>query len=233
MGVLIAIAVIGLWGGHLWYILSFVEVSWTNPWMYLHMAFQAYLYTGLFITGHDAMHRSVSRVKWINNAVGYLSVFLFAGMSYPRLIRNHWDHHRYPGTEKDPDFYEKSQNFFAWWFTFLKRYTTLMQIVAMAVIFNLLQHLAGFSVPVLVVFWIIPAFMATFQLFYFGTYVPHRKPHTEEMGKHRARSLVRNHLWAMLSCYFFGYHYEHHAFPGKPWWKLYRVKDQSTPFNDH
>ncbi|RPI46590.1 MAG: fatty acid desaturase, partial [Bacteroidetes bacterium] len=194
---------------------------------------QAYLYTGLFITGHDAMHRSVSRVKWINNTVGYISVFLFAGMSYRRLIRNHWDHHRYPGTGRDPDFYEKSQNFFAWWFTFLRRYTTLFQIVAMAVIFNILQYIAGFSVPSLVVFWITPAFIATFQLFYFGTYIPHRKPHTGEMGKHRARTLRRNHLWAMLSCYFFGYHYEHHAFPGKPWWKLYRVKNQSIPVNDH
>jgi len=233
MGIFIAIVVMGLWGGHLWYILSFVEISWTNPWMYLHMVIQAYLYTGLFITGHDAMHRSVSRVKWINNAVGYMSVFLFAGMSYRRLIKNHWDHHRYPGTEKDPDFYVHSQNFFAWWFTFMRRYTTLLQIVAMAVIFNVLQRVAGFSVPSLVVFWIVPAFLATFQLFYFGTFLPHRKPHTEEMGKHRARTLRKNHLWAMLSCYFFGYHYEHHAFPGKPWWQLYQVKKQSTPANDH
>lgn len=233
MGLFIAITIIGLWGFHLCYTLFFVEVSWTNPWMYLHMLVQAYLYTGLFITGHDAMHRTVSRTKWINNAIGYAAVFLFAGMSYRKLIKNHWDHHRYPATEKDPDFYVKSQNFFAWWFTFLKRYVTIWQLIIMAVLFNILERLAGAPVPALIVFWIIPAFLATFQLFYFGTFIPHKKPHTKAMGKHRARTQKKNHLWAMLSCYFFGYHYEHHAFPGKPWWKLYQVKNQSIPGNDH
>lgn len=233
MGVLIAILILGLWGGHLTFVLTSVEVSWTNPWMYLHMLIQAYLYTGLFITGHDAMHQSVSRIKWLNKAVGYVSVFLFAGMSYGRLIKNHWEHHKYPGTEKDPDFFVKSQNFFEWWSTFMIRYTTLGQIVAMALIFNGLKYLVGIEVPSLVVFWIIPAFLATFQLFYFGTFVPHRRPHTEIMGKHRARTLRRNHLWAMLSCYFFGYHLEHHVAPGIPWWKLYQAKNKNTRINDH
>jgi beta-carotene ketolase (CrtW type) len=225
MGLMIAILVMGLWGGHLYYCLTFVEVSWTNPWMYLHMLVQAYFYTGLFITGHDAMHQSVSRIKWINSGVGYVAVFLFAGLSYGRLMKNHWEHHRFPATEKDPDFYTRSQNFFAWWFMFMVRYVTVWQLLAMALIFNGLKYLAGVAVPSLVVFWIIPAFLGTFQLFYFGTYVPHRRPHTEEMGKHRARTLSRNHLWAMLSCYFFGYHREHHEAPGVPWWRLYKEKE--------
>jgi len=233
MGLLIAFSVMGIWAGHLLYCLFLVEVAWTNPWMYLHLLIQAYLYTGLFITGHDAMHQSVSKIKWLNNSIGYASVFLFAGMSYGRLIKNHWEHHKYPGTEKDPDFYVKSQNFFAWWFMFMVRYTTLWQILAMAVIFNIFKLLMGVEVPALVAFWIIPAFLGTFQLFYFGTFVPHRKPHTETMGKHRARTLRRNHLWAMLSCYFFGYHFEHHAYPGTPWWKLYLEKNKSPQRNDH
>ena len=220
--------IMGLWGGHLAYILTGVEVAWSNPWMYIHMLIQAYLYTGLFITGHDAMHQTVSKNKKINLAIGTAAVFLFAGMSYRRLIKNHWDHHRYPATEKDPDFYVKSQNFFAWWFMFMVRYTTLWQLLAMAIIFNLLKHLGGIPTPTLLAFWIIPAILGTFQLFYFGTFIPHREPHTEAMGKHRARTLRRNHPWAMLSCYFFGYHNEHHLYPGVPWWKLYQVKNKST-----
>jgi beta-carotene/zeaxanthin 4-ketolase len=229
MGVLIALLIMLLWLGHLVYILLNVTVAWDNPWMYLHMVVQAYLYTGLFITGHDAMHRQVSKNKYVNNAIGYAAVFMFAGMSYRRLIKNHWDHHRYPGTEQDPDFYTRSQNFWAWWFKFMVRYTTIWQLIAMAVIFNVLDRLAGIAVPALLVLWIVPAFLGTFQLFYFGTYLPHRRPHTDEMGKHRARTLKRNHLWAMLSCYFFGYHYEHHASPGTPWWQLYRIKEKGTP----
>jgi len=220
--------IMGLWGGHLAFVLTSVEAAWSNPWMYLHILIQAYLYTGLFITGHDAMHQTVSKNKRINRAIGTVAVFLFAGMSYQRLIRNHWDHHRYPATEKDPDFYVKSQNFFAWWFMFMVRYTTLWQLLAMAAIFNLFKYVAGVAVPSLVAFWIIPALLGTFQLFYFGTFVPHRKPHTEAMGKHRARTQKRNHLWAMVTCYFFGYHNEHHLWPGVPWWKLYQVKDKNS-----
>ncbi len=115
MGLIIAILIIGFWGGHLAFVLFSVEVAWSNPWMYMHLLIQAYLYTGLFITGHDAMHQSVSHTSWINKLIGYMSVFLFAGMSYKRLIKNHWEHHKYPGTENDPDFYMKSQNFFVWW----------------------------------------------------------------------------------------------------------------------
>ncbi len=224
MGIIVAITIIGLWGSHLFYILSYVDVSWQSPWMYLHILIQAYLYTGLFITGHDAMHRTVSKNKWINNVTGYLAVFLFAGMYYPRLIKNHWEHHKFPGSEKDPDFYVKSRNFWVWWSMFMFRYITIWQILTMAVIFNLLK--LQFQVPSIIVFWIIPAFLATLQLFYFGTFIPHRIPHTHEMGKHKARTLRKNHLWAMLSCYFFGYHYEHHSSPGTPWWKLYQTKSQ-------
>lgn len=225
MGLIIAIGIMGLWGGHLVYSIAFVEVSWSNPWMYLHILIQAYLYTGLFITGHDAMHQSVSKVKWINNMVGYLSVYLFASLSYPKLMKNHWNHHRFPGSEKDPDFYTRSQNFFTWWFIFMSRYVTLWQFVSMAIIFNLLKHIGGVAVLPMLVYWIAPAFLGTFQLFYFGTFVPHRRPHTHEMGKHKTRTLTRNHVWAMLSCYFFGYHMEHHEAPGIPWWNLYKTKD--------
>ena len=223
MGTSIAITIMALWGGHLFYVLHFVNVSWDSLWVYPHILIQAYLYTGLFITGHDAMHRTISKRKWVNNVTGYIAVFLFAGLSYPRLIKNHWEHHKDPGTEKDPDFYVKSGNFWVWWFMFMVRYTTIWQIITMAVIFNLLK--LRFSVPSLVVFWIIPAFLATFQLFYFGTFVPHKQPHTHEMGRHKARTLKKNHLWAMISCYFFGYHYEHHSSSGTPWWRLYRLKN--------
>ena len=233
LGLLIAIAIMLLWAGHLVYILLNVAVTWDNPWMYAHMLLQAYLYTGLFITGHDAMHQLVSPNKKVNNAIGYAAVFMFAGMSYRRLIKNHWDHHKYPGTDKDPDFYVKSQNFWAWWFKFMVRYTTVWQIIAMAVIFNVLSRVAGIGVPALIVLWIVPAFLSTFQLFYFGTFLPHRRPHTDEMGKHRARTQKKNHLWAMLSCYFFGYHYEHHASPGTPWWQLYKIKQPAPATHDH
>jgi len=222
MGVIIALTIIFLWLSHLTYILTSVEVDFTSIYFYAHLLFQAYLYTGLFITGHDAMHQTVSRNKKINRAIGTVATFLYAGLSYKRLIKNHFNHHRYPGTAEDPDFNVNSQNFFVWWASFMIRYATVLQILVMAISFNVLK----IWVPEksLWFFWVIPAFLSSLQLFFFGTYLPHRKPHDHEMEPHKARTQKKNHLWAMLSCYFFGYHFEHHDSPSTPWWQLYKTK---------
>lgn len=224
MGVLIAMVVLLFWLAHLTYSLIFLQADASSVWTYFHVAVQAYLYTGLFITGHDAMHGLISRKQSLNNLFGWISSLLFAGLSYQKLRTNHYLHHQFPATEKDPDYYIRSQNFFVWWFVFLKRYATIWQFLFMAVAFNILK--IWIEVPELVVFWIVPAVLATFQLFFVGTYLPHREPHSESMQPHRARSQRGPHWWAMLSCYFFGYHWEHHEIPRIPWWQLYRERDK-------
>lgn len=225
MGILIAALIIFLWGSHLAYILLNVEVSFSSVSTYIHIIIQGYLYTGLFITAHDAMHGTVApKNKAINNLIGYLASFLFAGMSYKRLLENHKLHHKYPGTEKDPDFNVKSQNFFIWWGSFLLRYTTIPQLIVMAVVFNVFKLAFGINESNIILFWVVPAFLGTFQLFFFGTFLPHRLPHNELMEPHKSRSLKKNHFIAMISCYFFGYHFEHHHSPGTPWWQLYKSK---------
>lgn len=222
MGIFIAISIIILWLSHLIYTLTFINVSFSSSFFYLHILIQAYLYTGLFITGHDAMHGTITDSKKINKAIGTVATFLFAGLSYNKLIKNHFMHHKHPGEESDPDFYTKSQNFFLWWAVFMKRYTTITQLIIMAIAFNVLT--IWFNDITLIFFWVIPAFLGTFQLFFFGTYLPHKYPHTESMQPHNARSQKKNHLWAMLSCYYFGYHHEHHESPRTPWWQMYKLK---------
>lgn len=225
MGVFFALLIIGLWGGHLAYILTSVDISLVNPWMYLHLIIQAYLYTGLFITGHDAMHGTVSANRKVNEFLGALAVFLFAGMSYQRLKKNHRKHHKYVATAKDPDYYTGKQNFFLWWATFMWRYLTVIQIIIMASLYNIFVWVLKIPEANVILFWIIPAFLGTIQLFYVGTYLPHHRPHEDYMQPHKARTQKKNHLWAMLSCYFFGYHYEHHESPKTPWWQLYKSKE--------
>lgn len=222
MGLFIAISIIVLWASHLFYSLGRVDPVLSNPWLYLHLLVQTYLFTGLFITGHDAMHGTVAKNRFVNQATGYLTVFLYAGMWYRKLIRYHGLHHMYPGTGQDPDYSTGSQNFFVWWFRFMMHYLTWWQLAIMAGIYNLLR--IWYDDWALISFWVIPAVLSTFQLFYFGTYLPHRLPHTGEMGIHRARTLPRSHFLAMLSCYFFGYHREHHESPRTPWWRLYKLK---------
>jgi beta-carotene/zeaxanthin 4-ketolase len=224
MGIFLAVSIILLWVSHLAYMLHYVDFYAGNPWMYLHIIIQTWLYTGLFITGHDAMHGGVSSNKAVNRTLGTLAIFAFAGMSYKRLLKNHGLHHKYPATAKDPDFYVKSQNFFRWWGVFMWRYLTIGQLIIMAVVYNIFIHLLGFSEMKVLIYWALPAILGTLQLFFFGVYWPHRLPHTADMMPHKARTQKKNHLWAMISCYFFGYHFEHHHDQHVPWWKLYKTK---------
>ncbi len=225
MGLLIALTVILLWTFHLVYLLIFVDLSSASPIILVHIAIQTYLYTGLFITAHDAMHGLVSPNKVVNKSIGRLATQLFAALSFSRLLEKHQLHHRFPGEGADPDYSVNSQNFWLWWFSFMKNYISWWQIIIMALVFNIL-HIWVDQLN-LILFWILPSILATFQLFYFGTYRPHRLPHTETMLPHNSRSQKGPHIWAMLSCYFFGYHYEHHEWPHIPWWKLYQTKKQA------
>jgi beta-carotene ketolase (CrtW type) len=225
LGVPIALALMSAWAAHLVYLLGFAEVAPASLRMGVHALVQAYLFTGLFITGHDAMHGTVSPRAGVNRAVGTLACFLFAGLSYRRLVQHHRAHHAAPTHASDPDFHPGG--FLPWLFAFMRRYTTLLQLGVMALSFNVLLWLC---VPQWRVwaFWVAPSLLATLQLFYFGTYRPHRRPQGPDaagMAPHFARSLMPNHLWAMLSCYFFGYHWEHHESPGTPWWALWQVKE--------
>ncbi|MDX9906897.1 MAG: fatty acid desaturase [Bacteroidales bacterium] len=222
MGVVIALTILVAWAAHLVYILAGVEIDYASPWFYFHILLQTYLYTGLFITGHDAMHGVVSSNRPVNQAIGYTVVFLYAGMWYRKLIRYHGMHHQFPGTERDPDYSTGSQNFFVWWFRFMIHYITWIQLLIMAALYNILT--IWLSDRQVILFWVLPAVLSTFQLFYFGTYVPHKRPHTAPMGPHKARTLAKSHLLAMITCYFFGYHREHHESPRTPWWQLYRLK---------
>jgi beta-carotene ketolase (CrtW type) len=92
----------------------------------------------------------------------------------------------------------------------------------MAIIYNILK--LGLPEQNLIMFWVLPSLLSTLQLFYFGTYLPHKGEH---QNIHHSKTQSKNHLWAFLSCYFFGYHYEHHNSPGTPWWKLWIEKEKN------
>lgn len=219
-GVFIALAILLSWGGCLGFLLQ-LEVDFSSPLPYLAMLVQTHLYTGLFITAHDAMHGVVSRHRGLNKAIGVVTAGLFAFNSYQRLFPRHHQHHRFVATNRDPDYH--GGHFFAWYYSFLKQYITWQQLLLMALTFNLLKLV--FPLENVVLFWMLPAVLSTFQLFYFGTYLPHRGEHAPD-NRHKSGTQSKNHLWAFLSCYFFGYHYEHHDKPQLPWWQLYQEKDR-------
>ena len=220
-GILIAMTIIVIWSVSLFLLLQ-MQISWKNPLVYLGILLQTQLYTGLFITAHDAMHGLVSSNKKVNHALGWFSAILFSYNFYWRLFPKHHEHHRYVATDKDPD-YHSSDNFLVWYFSFVKQYVTIWQILLMAVTFNILKLIL--PTENLIIFWMLPAVLSTLQLFYFGTYLPHKG---ESDNSHHSRSQPKNHLWAFITCYFFGYHFEHHDSPGTPWWRLWREKEKQT-----
>lgn len=217
-GVVIALLIIGLWLTLLIFNLNYAVDGFTPALLGL-ILLQTHLFTGLFITAHDAMHGTVSSNKRLNNFIGGLCLALFALNSWKRMLPKHHEHHRFAGTANDPDY--GPPPFWLWFFKFVKTYVRWYQIVGMAILHNI----AKIWIPEinLVLFYIVPSILSMLQLFYFGTYLPHRGEHAVD-NKHKARSQSKNHLWAFMSCYFFGYHYEHHDMPGTPWWLLYARK---------
>lgn len=218
-GVWVALVIIITWSSLLAFLLT-CQIDFWSPVPYLLALVQTHLYTGLFITAHDAMHGVVAPGRQgLNRGLGTVAALLFAYNWYPRLLPRHHLHHRHVATDQDPDYHGGS--FFPWYFSFLRQYLTWWQLLLMALTFNLLKLF--FPVENVMLFWMLPAILATFQLFYFGTYLPHRGEHEAE-NPHKSRTQAKNHLWAFMSCYFFGYHYEHHARPYLPWWQLYKEK---------
>ncbi|GAA4381929.1 fatty acid desaturase [Hymenobacter koreensis] len=221
-GEAMALLIMACWAGLLTWLLAFYEPNWRTPWPYLLLLLQTHLYTGLFITAHDAMHGVVSPNKRLNNFLGTVAAGLFAYNWFPRLLPRHHAHHRHVATPYDPDFHDGAHpSFLLWLLRFARNYITVGQILLMAVTFNVLKIF--FPAANVIAFWMLPSVLATVQLFYFGTYLPHRGEH-EETNLHKSRSQGRQHVWAFLSCYFFGYHYEHHDQPYLPWWRLWQAK---------
>lgn len=210
------------WFGCLSLLLNY-PISFSNPLILVFILIQTHLYTGLFITAHDAIHGVVlPGNKPLNYAIGFFCATLFAFNYYPKLERKHHHHHEFVVSEADPDYH--TGGFWSWYLKFLLEYVTIWQIVCMAITYNLLKLI--FPMENLIVFWMLPAVLSTFQLFYFGTYLPHSGEH-QPADIYKARSQRLNHIWAFITCYFFGYHHEHHAQPSLPWWKLAEAREKS------
>jgi beta-carotene ketolase (CrtW type) len=230
-GLSIAFLIAGLWLGHLAFALSFDALQ-IHPLQALaHIALQTFLFTGLFITAHDAMHGAVCRhYRRLNHFVGVAAVRLYALFSYEKLWHKHWEHHRHAATpHADPDFHDgEHTGFWRWYAHFLRNYIGWKQIVGMAIVFNALLHIAQIPLQTLLAFWVAPSLISTLQLFYFGTYLPHKAPDPTRAdggydNRHRSTTSNFNVLISFLTCYHFGYHYEHHEFPATPWWRLPRA----------
>jgi beta-carotene ketolase (CrtW type) len=219
-GIYAATLVILCWGAFISFALSY-DTYLLNPWNILITLILTHLYTGLFITAHDSIHGTVSESKKINDFIGNLCVILYACFSYKKIKEKHHNHHAFVTSEEDPDYHNSS--FFVWFFKFMKNYIMLKQFILLAFLYNVMHIAIGIPKINLILFWIIPPLLSSLQLFYFGTYLPHKNPEKID-NPYKSRTLNISFFLGFISCYFFGYHYEHHAKPSIPWWKLWKEK---------
>jgi beta-carotene/zeaxanthin 4-ketolase len=224
-GLLVAMTIAILWIGSLVF-LSFIDIVRLSPGLILlGILGRIFIQTGIFIVAHDAIHGSICpRNRKLNDAIGQFAVTLYALLDYQQLAVNHWQHHLQPGQASDPDFHDCNR--FIWYLRFMKGYLNLRQIIiqflGLGTILIVLH--VGLHIPVsnLFLFWILPIFFSTMQLFYFGTYLPHRASNPE--NSHQATSSNYSLVWSFLTCYHFGYHWEHHEYPFLAWYDLPSVR---------
>jgi beta-carotene/zeaxanthin 4-ketolase len=217
----VAITIVGVWAISLWSCIQ-IEIGALQPiWLLCLVGWQTWLSTGLFITAHDAMHGNVCESSKLNRSIGQLCLWLYAGFDYSQLLGKHHLHHKYPASDRDPDFHDgTTANFWGWYGHFVCEHVSWRQLINLVVMFGIYAIVCQFSVISIVLFWVVPSLLSSLQLFYFGTFLPHREPEGGYTNRHRATTIDRSTWLSLITCYHFGYHQEHHESPHLSWWQL-------------
>jgi beta-carotene/zeaxanthin 4-ketolase len=220
-GLIVAITLWGVWAASLILLISLDFEQLAFGWRVVAFVWQIFTFTGLFITAHDAMHGVVCpQHPRLNDAIGAICLRCYALFSFQYLKEKHFQHHNVPASEGDPDFHGRHPNFFAWYFIFMLRYWSWVRFILLMLIFNVANIVFHLPKDNLQYFWVFPSALSSLQLFFFGTYLPHRRPRGGYTNEHRAETTHWPVFWSFVSCYHFGYHEEHHTFPHLAWWQL-------------
>ncbi len=221
----IAAVILLLWGLTVYASLFLLPDAASLPWLGVLavIAGRSFLHTGLFILAHDAMHGTLAPAfPRVNDWAGRIILRAYSFLSFEQMQTFHHQHHRTPAQASDPDFYPGG--FWVWYFQFMRTYIKGGQgwVIFWGMSAFFYPMVLGLHVPVLnaVLFWLLPQALSSWQLFYFGTYRPHKRPAGGHTNAHRAVSSEASALVSFLSCYHFDYHWEHHQYPHLPWYKL-------------
>jgi beta-carotene/zeaxanthin 4-ketolase len=224
----VAITIVGVWAISLWNCTQ-IQIGTLHPiWLICLIGWQTWIYTGLFITAHDAMHGNICESPKLNRSIGQWCLWLYAGFDYSQLAVKHHLHHKYPASDRDPDFHDgETSHFWAWYGHFVCEHLSWRQLINLVVMSGIYLTICQVQVANLVLFWIVPSLLSSLQLFYFGTFLPHREPPGGYNNPHRAMTIDRSTWWSLITCYHFGYHREHHNSPQIPWWQLAKLRAKS------
>jgi Fatty acid desaturase len=227
VGLTLGAAIAGGWLGLHAYAMFVFELTWSNwPFALALAAVQCWLSVGVFIVCHDAMHGSLipGRPRY-NATIGAVLLALYAGFGWKQLRDAHFAHHKLAGRAGDPDFDEHHpDDFMRWYATFFRRYFGWRSILYVHTVVGIYWLVIGVPMAQIVLLYGLPALASSLQLFYFGTFRPHRHRASEDAAsfadRHNTRSDEFGTLLSLATCFHFGYHLEHHRRPDVPWWAL-------------
>jgi beta-carotene/zeaxanthin 4-ketolase len=227
IGLALATLIAGSWLTiHFWGMFVFKLDIYNWPLALALAAVQCWLSVGVFIICHDAMHGSLIPGKHrLNGAIGAVLLALYAGFAWAQLRDAHFAHHKLAGHPGDPDFDEHHpDDFWRWYGTFFRRYFGWRSILFVHTVVGIYWLALDVPMAQIVLLYGLPALGSSLQLFYFGTFRPHRHLRGEDAqafaDRHNTRSEEFGTLASLASCFHFGYHLEHHRRPDVPCWAL-------------
>ncbi|MEM8853027.1 MAG: fatty acid desaturase [Pseudomonadota bacterium] len=223
IGVTLALAIMAAFVGVHVAAVFVIDWSVTPLWVAAALiAVETWLFVGLFIVAHDCMHGSLAPGRpLVNRTFGRIALFLYAAFSYDKLLPEHHRHHRRPGSADDPDFDpDHPTAFLPWFLRFMRHYFGWREFFILGFVMVAYVVILGPPIVNLLVFYALPSVLSAIQLFYFGTYRPHRLGVGEFVDHHNSRTDDFPWLVSLFTCFHFGYHHEHHLSPTTPWWRL-------------
>lgn len=224
IGMTLAALIAGSWLGLHAYAMFVFELSWQNlPLAVAMAALLCWLSVGVFIVAHDAMHGSLApNHPRLAAHIAAVLLFLYAGFGWTTLRKAHFEHHDRAGHAGDPDFDEHNpSSFLRWYATFFKRYFGWRSLTFVSAVVGVYWLVIGIPMVQIVALYGVPAIASSLQLFYFGTFRPHRHGVAEPFADdHNARTDGFSSAVSLATCFHFGYHLEHHRRPDVPWWAL-------------
>ncbi|BAQ61457.1 beta-carotene ketolase [Geminocystis sp. NIES-3708] len=221
LGLVIALVIIALWilTFSMYQINDLTKINYLI--ILLLILWQTFLNTGLFIIAHDGMHGLIfpTNIK-LNHFIGSFCLTLYACLSYENLKEKHFLHHRFSGTNLDPDFHNTNNiSFLRWYGEFMNKYLSVKHLFRLSAVVLFIAYFCKITWVYLLLFWALPLILSSLQLFFFGTYLPHRQCNQKEEIL-SIKSLYLPVFLSLIACYHFSYHREHHQYPFVPWWQL-------------
>ncbi|MFZ5723107.1 MAG: fatty acid desaturase [Pseudomonadota bacterium] len=198
-----------------------------------------FAFYGIFSPSHDGMHRSLSRVGWLNELLLFVTVLPAVPLSTGHALRvMHMQHHKYLNQgpmDPDHDIAKDWKNAFWMWFWWDIRYSHYFQLYQtdiprnnhariwydLTVPFFVLIVLAFFFPWEMLFLWFIPTRFMAWMICFTFMYLPHW-PHetTEKQDRYKATTVRRGWEWLLTPLLVYqNYHLMHHLYPTIPFYR--------------